>query len=99
MFGGIAPGAYVTEGGLSFNKPGSIAHDDEPRHTHGVEEIFLILQGKAVVHFDGFDQTIGPGDVMVVDPGENHHMEADRTDPPVVVWLEVGSVRNREQTG
>jgi len=98
VFGGIVPGAFISMGGVSFHSPGDLAHSDEERHVHDGEEIFVILQGKAVVHFDHGDQPIEAGDVMVIDPGENHHLESDRDDPCIVIWLHAGPKAHPSQT-
>ena len=99
VFGGIVPGAFISMGGISFHAPGDLAHADEARHVHDSEEIFVILQGKAVVHFDGGDQPVRAGDVMVIDPDENHHLQSDRDDPCIVIWLHAGPERHPSQTG
>jgi mannose-6-phosphate isomerase-like protein (cupin superfamily) len=99
VFGGIVPGAFISMGGISFHPPGDLAHADEARHVHDSEEIFVILQGKAVVHFDGGDQPVRAGDVMVIDPDENHHLQSDRDDPCIVIWLHAGPERHPSQTG
>ncbi len=90
VFRGLVPGRFIYSGGLVFSEPGRVAHEDEPRHVHEDGEIFVILQGKAVVHFDHGDQAIQAGEVMIVEPGENHHLESDTDDPSIVIWLHAG---------
>ncbi len=90
IFGGIFPGDHIYQGGVVFCGPGRVAHADEERHVHPDGEIFLMLQGRGVVHLDEGDQPVAAGDVVVIEPDENHHLESDRDDPCVVVWLHCG---------
>jgi len=93
VFHRLVDGAHITAGELLFLPPGQVAHADEPRHVHASEEIFVLLQGRAVVHFDDGDELMGPGDVMVVEPDENHHLESDAQDPPVLLYVHCGGSR------
>jgi len=92
-------GDYIAAGEMLFIARGRIAHEDEAVHTHDTEEVFVILQGKATVHFDDADRAIGPGDVMVIDPEENHHLESDPDDPCVLLYLHFGEERHPDQGG
>jgi mannose-6-phosphate isomerase-like protein (cupin superfamily) len=99
IFGGLVSEAYVSEGGVAFNSPGIVAHSDEPRHVHEHGEIFLILQGRGVCHLDDGDQPLSAGDVAVIEPDENHHLESDAQNPCVVVWLTCGPDPHPDQAG
>jgi mannose-6-phosphate isomerase-like protein (cupin superfamily) len=42
-------------------------------HWHRVaEEVYYVLEGEGVVRVDGQVRTIGPGDVVVISPGQRH---------------------------
>lgn len=97
VLGGIVPGRFIYEGGLVFAEPGRVAHADEPRHVHEDGEIFVMLQGRGVVHLDGADETLSAGEVGVIEPDENHHLEADAEDPPVLIYLHAGPERHPNQ--
>jgi len=97
IFGGVVPGEFIHEGGMVFEGPGNLAHADEERHTHPDGEVFLILQGDAVVHLDDGDQALSAGDVAVIEPDENHHLESDERNPCVVIWLHCGPERHPRQ--
>ena len=84
---GIVEGARISHGGLSFHAKGQRTHSDEDRHVHDVPEVFCILQGKAVLDLDGKRIPVRAGDVLVIEPGENHHMIADPEDPTVNLWF------------
>ena len=91
----IVPGRYLTVGGLGFKRPGQRTHShDGPGgsdiHTHGDCEIFVILQGKALMQVDGREHPLTTGDVMVIEPGEDHHLVADEQDPCINLWLHAG---------
>lgn len=98
----IVPGAYLREGGLGFKPPGFRTHSaQEPgssdRHVHDDAEVFVILQGKAVMEVDGEDVPLRTGDILVIEPGEDHHLTADHDDPCVNLWLHAGSERHEDQ--
>jgi len=100
---GIVPEPHLCAGGMGFKAPGSRTHTgDGPgssdRHVHeGVHEVFVILQGKAVMELDGARYPLVTGDVFVVEPGEDHHLVSDEHDPCVNLWLEAGRERHRNQ--
>lgn len=78
------PGFRVESGGVSTLAPGTISHNKGP-HTHTDPEIFLILSGSGLVHIDGATSAFTAGDVLIVEAGEDHHLEA--TDTVVTTWL------------
>lgn len=42
-------------------------------HVHTeAEEVYLVIRGKGGIRLDGETSTIGPGDVVVIAPGERH---------------------------
>ena len=52
-------------------------------HTHkGDFEIYVILEGTAVVRDNGVEQELHEGDVMLCRDGDSHSME-NRTDKPI----------------
>ncbi len=100
VFGGITPGDYISNGGMLFKTPGFVSHADQARHVHDkAEEVFVILQGKARVRFDDRVEHLTAGDVVVIEAGENHHLEADEQEPCINLWIECGPNRNPKQLG
>lgn len=99
---GILPGQYISTGGLSFSKPGARSHtSDGPNgrdyHVHGDCEAFIILQGKGLIEINGQCETIGSGDVLIVEPGEDHHVISSVEDPIVTVWFHASAERHSNQ--
>jgi mannose-6-phosphate isomerase-like protein (cupin superfamily) len=43
----------------------------EHYHTEA-EEVYYVLEGQGAVRVDGQTRTIGPGDVVIITPGERH---------------------------
>lgn len=43
----------------------------EHYHTEA-EEVYYVLKGQGAIHIDGQERTIGPGDVVVIIPGQRH---------------------------
>lgn len=78
------PGYRVDSGGVSTLEAGAISHNKGP-HTHPAPEIFLILSGSGRVHIDGETSAFAAGDVLIVEAGEDHHLEA--LDTVVTTWL------------
>lgn len=97
VFGGIVPGEFIAAGDMLFKSPGFMSHADQPRHMHDEEEIFVILQGKARVRFDDRVEHLVAGDVVVIEAGENHHLEADEEDPCINLYIECGPKPNPQQ--
>ncbi|MGN9843304.1 AraC family ligand binding domain-containing protein [Nonomuraea sp. H19] len=78
------PGFRVESGGVSRLQPGEISHARGP-HTHADPEVFLILSGAGKVHINGNISLFSGGDVLIVEPGEDHHLEA--VSEVVTTWL------------
>ena len=100
---GIIPGQYLCQGALSYKKPGFRTHSNDgpggiDRHVHDDDcEVFVIVQGKAVMEVDGERISMVTGDVLVIEPGEDHHLVADAEDPCINLWLHAGPHRHPDQ--
>ncbi len=82
-------GKTIAHGGVHAFKPGETAHPEE-HHTHETDEVFLILQGKGVIPIDGQYVPVQAGDVVIVEPGEDHHATSSPERPMVVAWYVMG---------
>jgi mannose-6-phosphate isomerase-like protein (cupin superfamily) len=48
------------------------------RHYHRrSEEIYFVLEGTGELEIDGERRTVGPGDAVLISPGERHQIEAN----------------------
>jgi mannose-6-phosphate isomerase-like protein (cupin superfamily) len=93
----ILPVGKVIYGGLHICKPGETAHEDEERHIHeGHYEIFVNVQGRGVVEVEGVDHEFRLGDVVLIEPGESHHVRSDSGDPLVNFYF---GARMRDENG
>jgi len=100
----VIPGKYLSQGGLSFKRPGQRTHDVDctcpscdgnGRHVHADDcEVFILLQGKAQMQIDGNTHDMVTGDIIVCEPGEDHHLVADETAPCVNLWLHGAELRH-----
>ena len=103
VFEEMLPGAFLCLGGLGFKQPGERTHshdgpDGRDYHVHEHDcEAFMILQGKAEMELDGRREPLVAGDIMVIEPGEDHHLISDLDDPCVNLWLHAGPERHRDQ--
>lgn len=75
----------MTECGMKRFKPGEKAHDTA--HTHNVNEVLIFLQGKGEVPIDGTVYPLRTGDVVIVEPGEDHRTQSSVDDPLVCAWF------------
>jgi mannose-6-phosphate isomerase-like protein (cupin superfamily) len=91
---GILPGDYICQGGMGFKKPGERTHSSATPHVHEDSETFVILQGKGEMDINGVRHPVKTGDIVVVEPGEEHHLISDKNEPCVNLWLHVGAHRN-----
>ena len=106
---GIISGEYLCQGGIGFKKPLQRSHDidctcktcnGKGTHIHPDDsEVFVILQGKAVMQINGKEHPLETGDVVVCEPGEDHHLVADKDDPCINLYLHAGPKRHKDQTG
>lgn len=83
---GIVPGRYIHQGGLSFHPPGWRTHA-EGNHRHDSHEVFVILQGRGEIEINGRRQPIEAGDVLVIEPGEEHYLIGDPAHPIINLWF------------
>jgi mannose-6-phosphate isomerase-like protein (cupin superfamily) len=100
---GLIPGDYICAGAMSYKAPGFRTHSGEgpaghDEHIHPDEaEVFVILQGKAIMELNGERHPMVTGDVFIVEPGENHHLVSDVADPCINLWLHAGPTRHADQ--
>ena len=85
---GILPVGRFKYGGLHIYEPDEVSHADEERHTHtGHYEVFVCLQGGGVVEVEGVDHSFELGDVILIEPGESHHVRANPLDPVANLYI------------
>ncbi len=93
---GIIPGEFLCQGALSFKHPGQRTHGTDP-HVHEDHEVFVLLQGKAVMEIDGEPHHMQTGDIIVCEPGEDHHLISDEHTPCINLWLHAGPTPHPDQ--
>lgn len=81
----------VARGGISrYDGAGHRTHN-EGRHTHTVPEIFTIVRGSGTIELDGEPAgRFQAGDILIMEPGEDHHLISDGTVPLVFTWMHLG---------
>ncbi len=52
------------------------AEGHTPRHSHDYEHEVVVLEGRGTVLLEGKEHPIGPGDVFLVPPDEEHQFKA-----------------------
>lgn len=50
-------------------------------HTHMTAEVYCLLQGRGIYRIEGNQYELNPGDILLMRPGEAHHMQADPNVP------------------
>jgi quercetin dioxygenase-like cupin family protein len=100
---GVLGGKYICKGAMTYKAPGQRTHtndgpDGQDVHIHPDDcEVFIILQGRARMELNGERHPMTTGDIVIVEPGEDHHLISDEQDPCVAIWLHTGDARHAEQ--
>ena len=82
----LVPGKYIVHGALSFHKVGLRTHG-EGKHVHDDREVFCIMQGQGEIEIDGRREPVHAGEVLVIEPGEDHHLIGDPDHPMINLWF------------
>ncbi|HEY64447.1 MAG TPA: cupin domain-containing protein [Caldilineae bacterium] len=90
VLAGLLEGEWLNHGGLSFHPAGFRTHGEEAVHTHETQEAFCILQGRGILELDGEKIPVQAGDVIIIEPGENHHLISSEDEPIINLWLHAG---------
>ena len=80
------PEHRIDSGGVTVMAPGERSWPDV-QHVHDFPEAFLILAGRGAVEVDGARTAIAAGDLLIVEPGEEHHLVSSVERPLVTTWL------------
>jgi mannose-6-phosphate isomerase-like protein (cupin superfamily) len=96
ILSGKAPGRYINRGALSFHPVGWRTHS-EGSHVHDDHEIFIIMQGRGEIEIDGERQPIHAGEVLIIEPGEEHYIIGDPAYPIVNLWFHTGDEPHIDQ--
>ena len=94
----LVPGAYIDHGGLSFHAVGFRTHP-EGQHVHDNAEVFCIMQGQGEIEIDGRREPLHAGEVLVIEPGEEHYIIGDPEHPIINLWFHCGDERHPNQRG
>ncbi|MEV0649641.1 cupin domain-containing protein [Phytomonospora sp. NPDC050363] len=86
VFAPVVDGHLIDRGGVSSYGHGERTHP-EGYHTHDVPEVFCVLQGSGLVEIDGETTPFEAGDVLVIEPGEDHHLISLGDVPLVHAWM------------
>ncbi len=87
VFSGVAASRLIERGGLSRYLPGERSHPEGGPHVHTTPELFWILQGSGHLDIDGKAVPFESGDILWIDPGEDHHVVSGGELPLVSVWM------------
>jgi mannose-6-phosphate isomerase-like protein (cupin superfamily) len=58
---------------------------EDRQHPHAADEMYLVLRGRGTLRVRDSDVEVGPGSVISVDHGEDHHFVEIREDLHLVV--------------
>ncbi len=90
--GVVDPPRPVAKGGFRrYDEPGFRTHDGDDPHVHPhTHELFWIFQGSGTLEIDGHAaDTFAPGEVVVIEPGEDHHLVSTGPVPLVFTWMQL----------
>ncbi len=61
----MSAGVYVLEAGA-----------DDPQQPHGEDELYYVIEGRAVLEVDGHQRAVQPGSLVFVAAGVAHHFHS-----------------------
>lgn len=93
----LLSGARLYTGGVSFHPPNRITHDAERPHVERDEEAFCLLQGHGWIEINGVREPVRGGDILVIAPGEDHHLISSDDDPLINLWLHADAQGHPDQ--
>jgi quercetin dioxygenase-like cupin family protein len=96
VFQGLLDGKKIYSGGLSFHTPGKVTHAGGP-HTHADQEMFCLLQGEGWIEVGGVREPVRAGDVLLIEPGEDHHLISSEHNPLINLWLHADEEGHTDQ--
>ena len=78
-------------------RPGQRSHsndgpDGKDYHVHEDCEAFVILEGEGSVEVNETHHPVRVGDIVIIHPGEDHHLIAGKENQLVTLWCHAGSV-------
>ncbi|HEY0865882.1 MAG TPA: cupin domain-containing protein [Fimbriimonas sp.] len=97
VFSALMKGKRLYSGGVAFHGPGFVTHDDDHPHTHDDQEIFCLLQGEGWIDLEGRREPVRAGDVLVIEPGEDHHLISSDDSPLINLWLHADDAGHPDQ--
>ncbi|RYG35170.1 cupin domain-containing protein [bacterium] len=97
ILAGVVEGTRLYKGGLSFHAPGTVTHNEERPHLETDQEVFCLLQGEGWIEIDGRREPVRAGDVLVIEPGEDHHLQSSIHSPLLNLWLHANDSGNPKQ--
>ncbi|WP_198347873.1 cupin domain-containing protein [Plantactinospora sp. KBS50] len=85
----IPDGRQIDRGGFRrYDEPGFRTHNEPGPHTHTVPEVFCIFQGSGTIEINGARaDRFTAGDVLLIEPGEDHHLISEGDEPLVFSWM------------
>jgi len=98
IFKELLPGKYIYKGGLSFGKPEARSHSNDgpggkDYHVHDDHELFLVVQGKGKLELNGNFIEIKTGDILLIEPGDDHHLISSADNPLIVLYCHASDKR------
>lgn len=73
--------------GIARVEPGIRIPSSEPFSAHDCEEFSYMISGRIRVWVEGEEVVLGPGDAMIISPGERHYVTNDGDEPAETVWV------------
>ncbi len=92
----LVPGKYIIHGGLSFHPVGWRSHP-EGEHRHPYYEVFAIMQGRGEIEINGQREPVHAGEVLLIEPDEDHHVVGDPNHPIINLWFNFADEPHEDQ--
>jgi quercetin dioxygenase-like cupin family protein len=59
--------------------------------------VFVILQGRGEIELNGRREGVHAGEVLIIEPGEEHYLIGDPEHPIINLWFHTGDERHPRQ--
>lgn len=76
---------FLREPAMSLGLYGLPAGGEDPQPSHGEDEVYVVIEGRAVLRVAGEDRAVGPGSVVYVPAGVDHRFHSIDEDLEVLV--------------
>jgi quercetin dioxygenase-like cupin family protein len=57
-----------------------------PLHSHGQEEVYVIMTGEGIMRVEGLDEKVKDGSCIYIDPNSSHHLQNTSDENMILIF-------------